>query len=83
MMRRANGERLYYALEFLLAMPTWVVAAVYLVRVLSLYLVGCYRREWFDTFHLAIWQTIVFAVAILFFANWTRGKAPVDAAQRA
>lgn len=35
-MRRANAERLYYALEFLLAMPTWVVAAVYLVRVLHL-----------------------------------------------
>ncbi len=60
-----------------------LIQAVNLVRVLSLYLVGCYRREWFDTFHLAIWQTIVFAVAILFFANWTRGKAPVDAAQRA
>jgi DHA3 family tetracycline resistance protein-like MFS transporter len=34
--RRVGAERLYYALEFLLAMPTWVVAAVYLVRVLHL-----------------------------------------------
>lgn len=60
-----------------------LIQGVNLVRVLSLYLIGCYRRDWFDTFHLAIWQTIVFAVAILFFANWTRGKAPVDTAQRA
>ena len=35
-MRRVGAEKLYYALEFLLAMPTWVVAAVYLVRVLHL-----------------------------------------------
>jgi DHA3 family tetracycline resistance protein-like MFS transporter len=34
--RRVDAERLYYALEFFLAMPTWVVAAVYLVSVLHL-----------------------------------------------
>ena len=33
-MRRADPERLYYALEVLLAMPTWVAMAVYLVQVL-------------------------------------------------
>ena len=33
-MRRADPTRLYYALELLLSMPTWVVMAVYLVRVL-------------------------------------------------
>ena len=60
-----------------------LIQGVNLIRVLSLYLIGCYRREWFDAFHLAIWQTIIFAIAILFFANWTRGKSPADAAQRA
>ena len=35
-MRRANAEKLYYALQFLLFMPTWVVVAVYLVRVVHL-----------------------------------------------
>ena len=35
-MRRADATRLYYALQFLLFMPTWVVVAVYLVRVLHL-----------------------------------------------
>jgi DHA3 family tetracycline resistance protein-like MFS transporter len=32
--RRADPTRLYYALEFLLSMPTWVAMAVYLVSVL-------------------------------------------------
>lgn len=31
-MRRADATRLYYALQILLFMPTWVVMAVYLVR---------------------------------------------------
>ncbi|HUP50463.1 MAG TPA: exosortase H [Thermoanaerobaculia bacterium] len=60
-----------------------LIQAVNLVRVISLYLVGCHRREWFDTFHLAIWQTIVFAVAVLYFVYWTRGRAPEGAPQRA
>jgi DHA3 family tetracycline resistance protein-like MFS transporter len=34
--RRADATRLYYALQFLLLMPTWVVMAVYLVRELHL-----------------------------------------------
>jgi DHA3 family tetracycline resistance protein-like MFS transporter len=33
-MRRADATRLYYALQFLVFMPTWVVVSVYLVRVL-------------------------------------------------
>jgi MFS transporter, DHA3 family, tetracycline resistance protein len=32
-MRRADATRLYYVMEVLLAMPTWVVMAVYLVQV--------------------------------------------------
>jgi exosortase H (IPTLxxWG-CTERM-specific) len=68
----------------LLAATTGValIQSVNLIRVLSLYLIGCHRREWFETFHLAIWQTIIFAVAILYFAHWTR-RPPVDAPQRA
>jgi hypothetical protein len=30
-MRRADPTRLYYVLEFLLSMPTWVAMSVYLV----------------------------------------------------
>lgn len=35
-MRRADATRLYYALQILLYMPTWVVMAVYLVQVVHL-----------------------------------------------
>ena len=35
-MRRADATRLYYVLQLLLAMPTWVVTAVYLVQELHL-----------------------------------------------
>jgi DHA3 family tetracycline resistance protein-like MFS transporter len=35
-MRRADATRLYYVLQVLLFMPTWVVMAVYLVRVVHL-----------------------------------------------
>jgi DHA3 family tetracycline resistance protein-like MFS transporter len=34
--RRADPERLYYALAVLLAMPTWVAMAVYLVQVVDM-----------------------------------------------
>jgi DHA3 family tetracycline resistance protein-like MFS transporter len=35
-MRRADATRLYYALQILLSMPTWVVMSVYLVQELDL-----------------------------------------------
>ena len=60
-----------------------LIQGVNLVRVLSLFLIGCHRREWFDTAHLAIWQTVVFGVAILYFASWTRRRTPQGAPQRA
>src|SRR5438105_2342987 len=49
-----------------------LIQAINLIRVVTLYLVGCHRPEWFASFHLAIWQTIVFATAVLFFAAWSR-----------
>jgi len=49
-----------------------LIQAINLIRVATLYLVGCHRPEWFASFHLAIWQTIVFATAVLFFAAWSR-----------
>ena len=33
-----------------------------LVRIVSLYFIGCYRPQWFEAFHLAIWQSIIFAI---------------------
>ncbi len=49
-----------------------LLQVVNLIRVISLYLLGCYRRDWFDAFHLAIWQSVIFAIAIGFFVVWTR-----------
>ena len=43
-----------------------------LIRVVTLYLVGCYHRTWFETFHLGIWQSLMFGVAIAFFVLWSR-----------
>jgi exosortase H (IPTLxxWG-CTERM-specific) len=60
-----------------------LIQAVNLIRVTSLFLVGCHRRAWFESFHLAIWQTIVFATAVIFFAAWTRRATVADAGSRA
>jgi exosortase H (IPTLxxWG-CTERM-specific) len=49
-----------------------LIQAINLIRVATLYIVGCHKPEWFASFHLAIWQTIVFATAVVFFAAWSR-----------
>jgi exosortase H (IPTLxxWG-CTERM-specific) len=49
-----------------------VIQGANLIRIVTLYLIGCYRREWFETFHLAVWQTVIFGVAMFYFAIWTR-----------
>src|SRR5262249_9494705 len=49
-----------------------LIQAINLIRVVTLYLVGCHKPDWFASFHLAIWQTIVFATAVVFFAAWSR-----------
>lgn len=60
-----------------------LIQAVNLVRVISLFLVGCYRRQWFDAAHLTLWQTIVFAITVLYFVQWTRKAQSANAPQRA
>src|SRR5262245_16316931 len=42
-----------------------------LVRIVSLYMIGVRWRQVFETFHLAVWQTIMFAVAASIFALWS------------
>lgn len=49
-----------------------LIQAINLIRVVTLYIVGCHKPEWFASFHLAIWQTLVFATAVVFFAAWSR-----------
>jgi exosortase H (IPTLxxWG-CTERM-specific) len=54
------------------AAGAFVLQTINFIRITSLYLLGCYRRTWFDTFHLAIWQSIIFALAVGLFMIWTR-----------
>ena len=56
-----------------------IVQFANLVRIVSLYLIGCYHRTWFEAFHLAVWQTIIFAIAVGFFLLWTRRATASDA----
>jgi len=41
------------------------------IRIITLYLLGRYHRDWFDMFHLAVWQSVMFGVAVLIFLVWT------------
>ena len=58
-----------------------LIQVLNLIRVLTLYLAGCYRREWFETMHLAVWQTIIFAAVTLYFIAWSR-KSPASVSAR-
>lgn len=58
-----------------------LIQVINLVRVVSLYLVGCYRHEWFHAAHITLWQTIIFAITVLYFVQWTR-KVPVTRARQ-
>ncbi len=82
-----NGvETTLFVIAAVLAFPTatWLMRAIgviggavliqlaNLVRVVTLFEIGCRHRAWFDTFHLAVWQTAIFALAIGFFILWSR-----------
>jgi exosortase H (IPTLxxWG-CTERM-specific) len=54
-----------------IGMATLAVQALNIVRIVSLYLIGRHWRNVFDTFHLAIWQTLIFAAAVFLFIAWT------------
>jgi len=47
------------------------IQAINLVRVVSLFLLGRYRPDIFEVFHLAVWQTIILGIAALMFYGWT------------
>lgn len=50
-----------------------------LVRIVTLFLIGCHKPKWFEAFHLAVWQTVIFAIAVGFFLVWTRRATTADA----
>jgi exosortase H (IPTLxxWG-CTERM-specific) len=59
----------------------FAIQAANLVRIVSLYLLGRHKPDVFGLFHLAIWQTLMFALAVSFFVAWTAraGKRDVVA----
>jgi len=62
---------------------TALIQLANLVRVVTLFLIGCHRRSWFEAFHLAVWQTAIFALAVGFFIVWSRRSVPANVASRA
>ena len=54
-----------------LLMACFGVQLLNLIRIVTLYLLGRHRREWFEAFHLAIWQSVIFGAAVLMFVLWT------------
>ena len=53
-----------------------------IVRIISLYMIGERWRHLFEMFHLAVWQTIMFAVAASIFAVWSGRFASPHVAAR-
>lgn len=92
-----NGvEAMLFVLAAVLAFPaTWlrkflgvligaaIIQLANLIRVVTLFLIGCRHRAWFDTFHLAVWQTAIFGLAVGFFVLWSRRSVQANAAARA
>jgi exosortase H (IPTLxxWG-CTERM-specific) len=56
-----------------------ILETINIVRVASLYMIGVYKRAMFETFHLAIWQTAMFGIAVLLFVVWVSRFAPARA----
>jgi exosortase H (IPTLxxWG-CTERM-specific) len=57
-----------------------LIQGVNFIRIMSLYLLGCYRRSWFEAFHITVWQSIIFALAVGVFMLWTRRVTAANAA---
>jgi exosortase H (IPTLxxWG-CTERM-specific) len=56
-----------------------ILETLNIIRIDSLYLLGVYHHDIFETFHLAVWQTLMFGAAVLLFLVWTSKVAPRDA----
>ncbi len=48
------------------------IQGVNLVRIVSLFWLGAHRRDMFDLFHAAIWQTMLILLAVGIFLAWGR-----------
>ena len=48
-----------------------IVEVLNLFRVVSLFLIGRYRPDLFELFHVAVWQAVIFGAAVFTFISWT------------
>lgn len=55
-----------------------LVQVLNLIRIVTLYLLQRYAPQYFELFHLAIWQTIIGGACIAFFYAWTRRAMPMN-----
>lgn len=65
-----------------LAIGLVAIQGVNLVRIVSLFWLGAHRRDVFDLFHAAIWQTLLILLAVGIFLAWgkrLRGGAAAEA----
>ena len=56
-----------------------IVEGLNVIRIVSLYLIGRYRPAAFGAFHLAVWQSVIFAAAVFLFVAWTARVRRSDA----
>ncbi|MGA7991335.1 MAG: exosortase H [Thermoanaerobaculia bacterium] len=57
------------------------IQAVNFVRIVSLFWLGAHRRDVFDLFHAAIWQTLLILLAVGIFLAWGRRLRGGEAAE--
>ncbi len=62
------------------AIAALVLQGLNIIRIVSLYLIGLKWPKIFETAHLAIWQSVMFAAAVFLFLAWTNRVAPRNAA---
>jgi exosortase H (IPTLxxWG-CTERM-specific) len=64
-----------------LAVGILAIQGVNLVRIVSLFWLGAHRRDVFDLFHAAIWQTLLILLAVGIFLAWGKRLRGGEAAE--
>ena len=52
------------------------IQALNLVRIVSLFFLALWSREWFDVFHIYLWQALIVLDALIVFLIWLRYLPP-------
>ncbi len=67
-----------------LAIGLPVIQLANIVRLATLYWVGSRHPNWFEVFHIGVWQTLIILVGVATFAIWSsRSAASASVARRA